>query len=94
MDLPVSVGEAAAGATVTVPTIDGPAEVKVPAGTSSGVRLRLRGKGAADPRTGKRGDQYAVIKIVLPKKISDEGRRLMEEFDKGDPANPRDKAPW
>ena len=94
MDLPVSVGEGAAGATVTVPTVDGPAEVKVPAGTSSGVRLRLRGKGVADPKTGKRGDQYAVIKIVLPKKISDEGKRLMAEFDKSDPASPRDKAPW
>lgn len=93
IDLPVSVAEAAAGAKVTVPTIDGPAEVKVPPGTSSHTRLRLRGKGAPNPKTGKRGDQYAVIKIVLPKTVSEKGRQLLAEFDQSDPCDPREKVP-
>lgn len=94
VDLPVGVAEAALGGQVTVPTIDGPASVKIPPGASSGTRLRLRDKGAPDPKGGKRGDQYAVIKIVLPKQISDSGRRAMEEFSRSDPYDPREGVPW
>lgn len=94
MDLPVGVAEAALGGQVTVPTIDGPASVKIPPGASSGTRLRLRDKGAPDPKGGTRGDQYAVIKIVLPKQISDSGRRALEEFSRSDPYDPREGVPW
>ncbi len=72
IDLPITVVEAIKGAKITIPTIDGPAVVTVPPGTSSGQKLRLKGKGVPDPKTGKRGDQYAIVKIVVPKiKISD-----------------------
>ena len=94
VDLPLSVAEAALGGQVTVPTIDGPASVKIPPGASSGTRLRLRDKGVPDPKGGKRGDQYAVIKIVLPKQISDSGRRSLEEFSRSDPYDPREGVPW
>jgi len=94
VDLPVSVTEAALGAKVTVPTIDGPMVVKVPPGASGGTRLRLRGKGVADPKTGARGDQYAVVKIVLPKKLSKAGRELLARLAETDPFDPREKSPW
>ena len=94
VDLPVGVAEAALGGQVTVPTIDGPASVKIPPGASSGTRLRLRDKGAPDPKGGKRGDQYAVIKIVLPRQISEDGRRALEEFNRSDPYDPREGVPW
>lgn len=94
IDLPVSVTEAAEGASITVPTVDGPAVLKVPPATSSRSRLRLRGKGATDPKTGKRGDQYAVVRIVLPKKISAEGLKLLRQFAETDPIHPRENTGW
>ncbi len=94
VELPLSVQEAALGTTATVPTIDGPAEVKIPPGTSSGTRLRLRGRGAPNPKTSRRGDQYVLIKIVVPRNISEEGRRLLAEFGRSDPCDPREKVPW
>ncbi len=94
LDLPVSITEAAMGAKVAVPTIDGRSVVKIPPGTSGKARLRLRGKGIPDPKTAGRGDQYVVIKIVLPKKISEKGRELLDEFSRSDPYDPRENAPW
>ncbi len=94
LDLPVSITEAAMGAKVTVPTIDGRTVVKIPPGTSGKARLRLQGKGIPDPKTGSRGDQYVVIKIVLPKKISEKGRELLDEFSRSDPYDPREDAKW
>jgi len=94
VDLPVSVAEAAGGATVTVPTIDGPADLKVPPGASGGTQLRMRGKGVVDPRSKSRGDQYVVLKIVLPRKVSAKGLELLKEFEKTDPHDPRESAPW
>ncbi len=94
VDLPISVAEAAAGAAVAVPTLDGPAELRVPPGTSSGTQLRMRGKGIPDPKTGQRGNQYVVVKIVLPRSISQRGRELLQEFEKTDPYDPREKVPW
>jgi curved DNA-binding protein len=67
LDLPITVAEAIRGVKVTIPTIDGPTILTVPPGTSSGQKLRLRSKGVPDPKTKTRGDQYAVIKIVVPK---------------------------
>jgi len=68
VDLPVTVPEAALGAEVRLPTFEGPVKLGVPAGASSGMKLRLRGKGLPDLRGGTRGDLYAVVQIVLPAK--------------------------
>ncbi len=66
VDLPLTIAEATLGASgITVPTVDGRVEVSVPAGSSSGTRLRLKGKGIEDS-SGTRGDLYAVVKIVPP----------------------------
>lgn len=65
LELPVSLQEAALGAKVRVPTIDGAVELQIPAGSTSGALLRLRGKGFAGPK-GKRGDQLVRLMIALP----------------------------
>jgi curved DNA-binding protein len=86
VDLPVAPWEAALGATVDVPTLNGRARVKVPAHSSCGRRLRLRGEGM--PTNGGAGDLYALVKIVLPKRLRREERELFErlaEVSKFDP---------
>jgi curved DNA-binding protein len=81
LELPVTVAEAALGARVEVPTVEGPVTLTVPAGTSSGARLRLRGRGMKKA-DGTRGDQICRVEIVAPKIMFDdhETRRLMEEI--------------
>lgn len=78
-DLRVAPWEAALGATVPVSTLGGTAQVRVPAGSSSGRRLRLRGRGLPQ-RGGGRGDLYAVVQIAVPRQPSDRERELYEEL--------------
>ncbi|HWE26037.1 MAG TPA: DnaJ C-terminal domain-containing protein [Myxococcales bacterium] len=70
LDLPITVAEALEGAEVTAPTFEGPVKLKIPAGSQSGRRLRLRGRGLPALRAGTtgapRGDLYVVLQIVLP----------------------------
>jgi len=79
--LPISVSEAVLGAKVEVPTVEGPVTVSVPPGTSSGAKLRLRGRGIKR-QDGARGDQFCRIEIVVPKLKADdaETRKLFEEI--------------
>jgi curved DNA-binding protein len=87
VDLPVTVPEAVNGAEVRLPTFEGPVSLRVPAGSQSGTRLRLRGKGVPDLRGGTRGDLYAVIQVVLPE-ASDALRRAVRPLEgmyEGDP---------
>ena len=89
LEVPLDISEAALGAAVEVPTVGGDRlTVKVPAGTSSGTRLRLRAKGI----TG--GDQYLVFQIVVPKSLDDASRELIEAFAKRNPSNPRSTLAW
>jgi curved DNA-binding protein len=74
-DIEVTPAQAALGDTVEVPTLDGRARVKVPPGSSSGRRLRLRGRGLPNP-AGPPGDLYATVRIVVPKTLGDEEREL------------------
>lgn len=85
LDVPVSPSEAVLGTKVEVPTLsEGQVVVKVPPGTSSGMKLRLRGKGVIDPATKQPGDQFVVVKIVLPKKITDREKALYEQIAEGE----------
>ncbi|BCJ41277.1 molecular chaperone DnaJ [Actinoplanes ianthinogenes] len=77
--LPLAPWEAALGASVAVDTPGGEGKVRVPPGTSSGRRLRLKGRGLPDPR-GRPGDLYAEVRILVPPKPSDEERRLFEQL--------------
>lgn len=79
VQLPVTPWEAALGASVAVDTPAGEAKVKVPAGSSSGRRLRLRGRGMPNPR-GTPGDLFAEVRIMVPAALSDEERRLFEQL--------------
>jgi curved DNA-binding protein len=79
VEIPVAPWEAALGATVPVPTLDGSAKVKVPAGSSSSRRLRLKGEGMPGPG-GRKGDLYASVRIVVPKKLEKRERELFEEL--------------
>ena len=88
--VPVTVPEASLGAKVEVPTIDGRAQVRIPPGTNSGKKLRLREKGApAAGRPGKRGDQIVEVQIVVPKPEDERVRNLLKELGKIDAEDPR-----
>jgi curved DNA-binding protein len=88
MDLPLAPWEAALGTTVAVEVPDGEVKVKVPAGTSSGRRIRLAGRGLPNPR-GKPGDLYAEARIMVPARLSRQERRLFEELAKVSTFDPR-----
>lgn len=81
LDLPVTFGEAALGAKVEVPTIDGIAAMTIPPGTQGGQRFKLTGKGFPSPKTGVRGNQYVDIKIVVPKDITAKGKETIKDIE-------------
>jgi molecular chaperone DnaJ len=88
--VPVTVSEASLGAKVEVPTIDGRAQVRIPPGTNSGKRLRLREKGAPSAgNPGKRGDQIIEVQVVVPKPEDERVRNLLKELSKVDQEDPR-----
>jgi len=67
MEVPVTVGEAMAGGTIHIPTVDGPVNVKVPAGSQSGQTLRLKGKGATNVKTKQRGNLLVKLVVKVPR---------------------------
>jgi molecular chaperone DnaJ len=88
--VPVTVAEASLGAKVEVPTIDGRAQVRIPPGTNSGKKLRLREKGAPSAgRQGKRGDQIVEVQVVVPKPEDERVRQLLRDLAKADHEDPR-----
>jgi molecular chaperone DnaJ len=88
--VPVTVPEAALGAKIEVPTVDGKALLRVPPGTQSGQKFRLRERGVPSLRAGGvRGDQYVEVRITLPKVISEETKELLHEYARRNPDNPR-----
>jgi DnaJ-class molecular chaperone len=88
LTVPITVGEAVLGAKIDVPTLKGDRlSVKVPPGTSSGSRLRLRGFGLG-------GDQYLEILVVVPPHPDERSRELVEEFMRRNPQDPRTGEPW
>ena len=78
-DVHISIDQAVLGTVAQVSTIDGRASVKIPPGTSSGVKLRLKGKGSEDGRGG-RGDHFVTVQIDVPRQVDDEARRLISTF--------------
>jgi molecular chaperone DnaJ len=88
LDVPVTVSEAGLGAKIEVPTLQGTANLKVPAGSQSAAILRLKGKGAPSPKTGRKGDLYVHLQVVVPEASDAETRRLLEEL-KGHESDPR-----
>jgi len=88
VEVPVAPWEAALGARIEVPLLDGKAALKLMPGAQSGQRLRLRGKGLAH-RNGPQGDLYAVLKIEVPRSLSERERELFEELSRVSSFRPR-----
>jgi molecular chaperone DnaJ len=80
LEYPVSIVQAALGADVNVPTMDGSSVLTIPAGTQHGAVFRLRGKGAPVLRTNRRGDEVVTVRVVVPDKLSDKQRKLLQEL--------------
>ncbi|MFQ3582973.1 MAG: DnaJ C-terminal domain-containing protein [Chloracidobacterium sp.] len=88
--VPITVPEAALGARIEVPTVGGKAQLRIPPGTQSGQKFRLREKGFPVLRSpGQRGDQFVEVKIVLPSVISEETKELLRKYERLNPENPR-----
>jgi len=89
--IPVTVPEAALGAKIEVPTIDGRAQLKIPPGTQSGQKLRMRGKGVPSAtHEGARGDQIVTVEMVVPQLRDERSKEILREFAKLNPEDPRD----
>jgi molecular chaperone DnaJ len=78
--VPVAVHEAALGARVEIPALEGRARLRVPPGTQSGQRFRLRERGVPSSRDGRRGDLVVEIRLVLPKVLDERSKELLREF--------------
>lgn len=90
VEAPVTPSEAALGTRIEVPTLsEGTGMLSIPPGTSSGSRLRLRGKGVRNPKTGERGDQFVSLKIVVPKELSAAAREAYEQLQQATLDSPR-----
>jgi molecular chaperone DnaJ len=87
LDLPVSYSEAALGANVPVPTLNGPVTLKVPSGTKPGRTFRIRGEGA--PRKGGHGDMLVTVKLDVPSKLSREEKDLLKQLKDAERESPR-----
>jgi curved DNA-binding protein len=77
------------GTTVSVPTLDKPVKVRIPAGTNNGQQLRVRGRGLPKGRDGEHGDLYVVVNVQLPSELSQEERELWEKLSHVSHFNPR-----
>jgi molecular chaperone DnaJ len=80
LDLGINVAQAALGAQLTVPTVDGEERLSIPAGTQSGKVFRLRGKGAPHLQRSGRGDQLVVVSVETPRSLNAEQRQLFEKL--------------
>jgi len=90
--VPVTVAEAALGAKVEVPTIDGRAQLKIPPGTQSGQKLRMRERGVESAQSpGQRGDQIVTVDVVVPHLQDERSREIMRELAKLNPGDPREQ---
>jgi molecular chaperone DnaJ len=86
--VPIAVHEAALGARIDVPALEGTARLRVPAGTQSGQRFRLRGRGIP-AATGEAGDLVVEVRLVLPASLDERSKSLLEEFGRLNPADVR-----
>ena len=89
VEVPVTYPEAALGATVEVPTPDGPISLKVPPGSQSGKLLRVRGRGAPRLNASGRGDLLARVRVTVPQKLTKAERKALEELQKVSREDPR-----
>jgi DnaJ-class molecular chaperone len=92
MDVPLGIAEAALGASITVPLLEGSVSIRVPGGVRSGQKIRVKGKGIA-PAKGTAGDFYAVLQVQAPRDLGAEQRELLQKLGDSLPSV-RTGAPW
>ena len=92
MDLPISMYEAILGGKIDVPTLDGKVTLTVPPGTSSGAKLRIKNRGIR--RGSEHGDQFVVIRVVVPRDMDDDEREGIERMAKRHPIDARRDVRW
>jgi molecular chaperone DnaJ len=78
--VPIAIHAAALGAKVDVPALEGTARLRVPPGTQSGQRFRLRERGFPSPRDGRRGDLVVEVRVVLPRLLDERSKEILKEF--------------
>jgi molecular chaperone DnaJ len=91
LEVPVTYAEAALGASVEIPTPEGPVALKVPSGTESGKLLRVKGRGAPHLRGSGRGDLLARVKVTVPKKLTKAEREALEGYQRVSREEPRER---
>lgn len=82
LDLPITITDAVLGCKKEVPTIYGTVTMNIPSGIQNNDKLRLKGKGIENVHSGKKGDMYAIINIIIPDKITKEQKKLFEDLSK------------
>jgi molecular chaperone DnaJ len=90
IEIPITVTEAALGARIEIPTVDGSSNMKIPPGTQSGQIFRLRDKGVPSLHGGTRGDQLLEVKIVVPPIRDERSKEILRELERLNPTNPRE----
>ncbi|MCL2640373.1 MAG: hypothetical protein FWD53_05975, partial [Phycisphaerales bacterium] len=93
LDLPVSASEAAGGAVVSVPTLDGRVEMRIPAGIGSGKRLRIKGRGV-QTKDGGGGDQYCRILVQVPPDLTEAEKEQLRAMESSRSFDPRSNVAW
>jgi len=89
LEAPISMGEASLGATIRIPTLQGHAELKIPPGTPSNQKFRLKEKGVVNLETKTKGDLYIITNVVVPKTLNEKSKELIQEFEKLNPLHLR-----
>ena len=84
IEMPITFSQAALGAQIEIPTLDGKALLKVPSGTQTGTKFKLTGRGIKNARTGEVGNLYVIAKIITPTKLSQEQKDLFNKLSKTD----------
>ena len=94
IDLSINLSQAALGSEIEVPTLEGDANLRIPAGTQPGRIFRMRGKGVPHLQRNGRGDQLVVISIDIPKSLTSEQRELFEQLSEtlGSEVIPQDRS--
>jgi molecular chaperone DnaJ len=87
--VPITVTEAALGTKIEVPTIEGKTLLRIPPGTQSGQKFRLRGKGAPSLRGDLRGNQIVEVRVIVPKVADERSKEILRELARLNPEDPR-----
>ena len=94
LELPLAVWEAALGAEVEIPTLDGAIRLKIPAGVQPGDRIRIENRGVPFLHGGGRGDQIVALRVQIPRRMDEKSKKLMDGLRRHDRGNPRQLCRW